>query len=53
MNYYEREKQIALGERERQEIRLDGNIPPLKLPPIKTCGCSRYEHCQRCVEEGK
>lgn len=25
------------------------DTPKIQLP-VKDCGCSRYEHCQRCVE---
>lgn len=50
MNHYDREREIALGERSRPEPS-DKKQPVLRLSPIKPCGCSRYEHCQRCVEE--
>lgn len=26
------------------------DTPKIQLP-VKDCDCSRYEHCQRCVEE--
>lgn len=50
MNYEQRQSEIALGERDRPEPKFKDDMPKIQLP-VKDCGCSRYEHCQSCVEE--